>query len=122
MLDLFFQKLWNIPLKKDFYGADLTKKNVTLDHIQPKSKGGKSNLSNYVLSTELNNHKKSSKDVFFYATEKNTEEYFKAFEKINLANIKGVSYLALLSATLRRLWKQSPVTKGQEMWEVLKRY
>jgi hypothetical protein len=28
----------------------------------------------------------------------------------------------MLSRTLRKLWKQSPLTKKEDMWEVLKRY
>ena len=57
-----------------------------------------------------------------YATKENTEQYFKAFEKCDVGAVKGTDYLGMLSKTLRKLWRKSPFTKNQEMWDVLKRH
>ena len=112
----------NIPITKGFYGGKLSPKNVSLEHCQAHSKGGKSNLANYVLTTAENNMKRGNADIFQYATKENTEAYFDVLEKCNIGTLKGTDYLAMLSKTLRKLWKQSPFTKNVEMWEVLKRY
>lgn len=112
----------NIPLEKGFYGGRLNPKNVSLEHCQAHCKGGKSNLANYVLTTTQNNMKRGKADIFQYATKENTEAYFKVFEKCDIGQVKGTDYLAMISKTLRKLWKQSPFTKNQEMWDVLKRY
>lgn len=112
----------NIPLEKGFFGGKLDPENISLDHMQPKSKGGASNLGNYVITTAKNNGLKGDGDIFQYATKENTEAYFKVFENCNIGNIKGADYLALISKTLRRLWKNSPLVQKDDMWEVLKRY
>jgi hypothetical protein len=112
----------NVPLKKGFLGGELTPQNISIDHIKPRSQGGRSELSNYVLMTIENNGKKSSDDIFYYATKENTEQYFKAFEGIKLGKYQGEDYLKMISKTLRKLWQKSPVTKDIEMWDVLRRY
>jgi cytochrome b involved in lipid metabolism len=66
--------------------------------------------------------KRGKADIFQYATKENTEAYFEVFENCNIGTVKGTDYLAMLSRTLRKLWKQSPLTKKEDMWEVLKRY
>ena len=111
-----------LPLKKGFFGGDLTPKNVSLDHMLAKSKGGKSKLSNYVLTTSENNNLKGDMDIFRFATKENTEQYFKAFEGVKLGKHTGEQYLAMISRTLRELWTKSPITKDLEMWDILKRY
>lgn len=112
----------NIPLVNGFYGGKLTPENVTLEHCEARCRGGKNVLSNYVLTTAENNVKRGSVDIFEYATKENTEQYFKTFEKCNIGTVKGTDYLGMLSKTLRKLWRQSPFTKNDEMWDVLKRY
>lgn len=111
-----------LPLQKGFLGGDLTPENVSLDHMLAKSKGGKSKLSNYVLTTTKNNNLKADRDIFEFATKENTEQYFKAFEGVQLGKHTGEQYLSMISRTLRELWEQSPITKNLEMWEILKRY
>lgn len=112
----------NIPLEKDFFGSPLTPKNVTIDHIKPKSKGGKSKLSNYILLTVENNNKKASRDIFEFAKEEDTEAYLNAIENANIDKNTCETYLKNVTRTLRTLWEQSPLTKDKEMWKILKRY
>lgn len=112
----------NIPLERGFYGGKLDPRNVSLEHCQAHCKGGKSILANYVLTTAQNNMKRGKADIFQYATKENTEAYFNVFEKCNIGSVKGIDYLGMLSKTLRKLWRQSPFTKNEEMWDVLKRY
>ena len=76
----------NIPLEKGFYGGKLDKKNVTLEHCQPHSKGGKSKLHNFVLATAQNNNKRGNDDIFKYATEKHTTDYFESMKKCKIGD------------------------------------
>ena len=69
-----------------------------------------------------NNNLKADRDIFEFATKENTEQYFKAFEGVQLGKHTGEQYLSMISRTLRELWEQSPIVKHLEMWEVLKRY
>lgn len=112
----------NIPLEKGFYGGKLDKKNVSLEHCKAHSKGGKTKLSNLVLATAQNNNKRGNGDIFQYATEKHTTDYFEALEDVNIGDTKGTDYLKGLAKTLRGLWEQSPIMKHKKMWEVLKRW
>ena len=112
----------NIPLKKDFFGGELTPETATLDHALARAKGGKSRMSNYIILSAKNNNLKGDRDIFEFATEENTEAYFNALENVQLGKHTGEQYLSMLSRTLRTLWEQSPITKDKEMWKILKRW
>ena len=58
----------NLPeLIHDFYdGSLLSKDTVTLEHLQPHSKGGKTTLSNLVLTSYQNNVKRGNRDIRNY--------------------------------------------------------
>ena len=62
---------------KSFSGQELTQ--VSIDHIKPKSRGGKSDLGNYVLTNQQENSERGSKNIDFYL-EKNLKG---AIEYIN---------------------------------------
>lgn len=44
-----------LPVIYGFYGDRLTQKNVSLEHLKPHSKGGKTVLSNLVLASKQKN-------------------------------------------------------------------
>ena len=46
-----------------FYGDKLTPKNVTLEHLLPHSKGGASELDNFVLASKQNNLARGNDDI-----------------------------------------------------------
>jgi hypothetical protein len=82
-------KKGNIPITKGFYGGLLDKDNVSLEHCEPHSKGGKNTLGNFVLATVENNNKRGNGDIFRYATKENTEAYFEVFENCDIKDTKG---------------------------------
>ncbi len=47
-------------VKYGLYGGELNFNNITLEHLVPHSKGGKTKLNNLALATSLNNGKRSS--------------------------------------------------------------
>ena len=50
-------------VKYGFYGGELTKDIVSLEHLQPHSKGGKTVLNNLVLATIENNNRRGNKSL-----------------------------------------------------------
>lgn len=65
---------------KSFSGEEL--KHPSLDHIQPKSKGGKNELGNYVLTNCKENSKRGNQNIDYYLDKniKGVMEYIKWFE------------------------------------------
>lgn len=88
-----------LPLEKGFYGGQLFKEtkgkklktNCTLEHLKPKSKGGKNKLFNYVLATFENNNKRGDSPLSWFINMDAMEEYLKEVDKANLPELKGYS-------------------------------
>ena len=97
----------NMPtVQFGLYGGKLTKKNVTLEHILPYSKGGKTELRNLALAVDVNNFKRSNKPLNSCLTRDMFETYCKQFEEIKLPMFDGKNYIINLSKTVDRLLKQ----------------
>ena len=54
-------------VKYGFYGDRLNNKNVSIEHLKPKSKGGKSTLDNFVLASKEKNNLRGNKDIRNFA-------------------------------------------------------
>lgn len=94
----------NLPtVKKDIYGDLLIKGQETLEHIIPKSKGGKSTLSNYALANAGNNFRRSSFDLGKYTSVDAIKGYLKQFEGIELPDFNGNEYIKNLTRTLKKI-------------------
>jgi hypothetical protein len=87
-------------VKYGFYGAKLTKSNVSLEHLQPYSKGGKTQLDNLVLASKENNQKRGNKDIRDFLTVENVTRYLTQFKNIKLTGFDGNKYIAMVLATL----------------------
>lgn len=97
----------NMPtVQQGLYGGKLTSKNITLEHILPHSKGGKTELANLALAVDVNNFKRSSKPLSSCLTRDMFETYCKQFEDIKLPTFDGKKYIISLSKTVDRLLKQ----------------
>lgn len=95
----------NIPeLIHDFYdGSKLDPKTVTLEHLLPHSKGGKTTLSNLVLTSYSNNIKRSNKDIAKYINIEAAKQYLKEAENINIKGIHGKNYCKAIINRLKSL-------------------
>lgn len=105
----------NMPeVRYGLYGGELTKQNVTLEHIKPHSKGGKTELSNLALAVDSNNFKRSSKPIGKYLTSEMFENYCKQFEDVKLPTFDGKKYIINLAKTVDRMLKQgsNKIKKG----------
>lgn len=80
-------------VKKGFYGDTLTKKTVSLEHLEPHCFGGKTDLTNLVLASKRNNQARGNDDIANYLDEKNVTEYLQQFIEIKLPNFDGDKYI-----------------------------
>lgn len=90
-------------VKYGFYGDRLTKKNVSIEHLQPKSKGGKSTLSNYVLASIENNLNRGNDDLALHFNRAAAERYLLQFLGIKVKGFDGNAYVKMILATIVRL-------------------
>ena len=97
-------------VKTGFYGGELTKKNVTLEHLKPHSKGGKTELSNLVLATDENNRKRGNKPLKDFLNPENVKKYLEQFKGIELEGFNGNRYIRLIKETLRRIYEREHET------------
>lgn len=96
-------KKGKLPIKFDFYGSRLTKKNVTLEHLLPHSYGGRTTLDNLVLATRENNQARSNKPLEEFMDWYNVNRYLKQFEKLQIGNISGKDYIKMILNTISKI-------------------
>lgn len=90
-------------VKYGFYGDKLNKKNVSLEHLKPKSKGGKSALENFVLASKSKNQLRGNKDIRPFINKENVMRYLLQFVGIRIDNFNGDMYIKAIIETLRKL-------------------
>ena len=93
-------KKGNLPIKKGFYGGDLTKKNVTLEHLLPRSQGGDTSLDNLVLATRENNNHRGDKPLKDFLNFHVLANYLDQFRNIKLGNFDGNEYIKSIIKTI----------------------
>lgn len=93
-----------LPVIHDFYdGTVLDKDTATIEHLQPHSKGGKTTLSNIVLTKYINNVKRGNRDIRNYINIDNANQYIEDVKKIKIKGINGESYAKSLIKRLKSL-------------------
>lgn len=91
-------------LKHDFYdGSLLNKDTITLEHLQPHSKGGKTTLTNLVLTSYANNSKRGNKDIRQYINLEAARQYLEEAKKIKCKGINGENYAKSIINKLKSL-------------------
>ena len=93
----------DLPLKYGFYGDRLNKANVSLEHLLPKSKGGKTDLSNLVLASKRNNQLRGNQPISGYLNLEALQVYLDQFKTINTKGFDGNSYIKGILKTLTNL-------------------
>lgn len=88
---------------KDIYGDVLIRGQETIEHVIPKSKGGKSRLSNYALANAENNIRRSNSDLSNFIPLDTIKDYLKQFEGIKLPKFNGDDYIKNLTKTLKKI-------------------
>ena len=86
----------------DLMGSRLTKKNVTLDHVIPKSKGGPSVTGNFMLATAEFNHLRGNRPLSDFFIGENLKKYLDQFVDVKVEGFLGNEYIKKLLATLEK--------------------
>ena len=95
-------KKGRLPIKYDLGGNELTKDNVTLDHVEPKSQGGTSTLDNYVLATRDFNNYRGVVPLSLLITKEMFYKWAKQFENLTVCGIKGTEYTKMIA---KKIWR-----------------
>ena len=82
-----------LPVKYGFYGDILTQKNVSLEHLKPYSKGGKTALSNLVLASKQKNQARGNSDIRNFANKETIIKYLSQFIDIKIKDFDGNKYI-----------------------------
>ena len=87
------------------YGGELTKDNVTLEHLKPHSKKGRTVLGNLALSKNVNNWTRGNKPIGNYLNKDIFEQYCEQFKGVKLPFFNGDEYVKQITKTIERLLK-----------------
>jgi hypothetical protein len=101
-LKTLFKKGLLPSVQVDVAGNKLTKKNVTLDHIIPRSKGGKSYTGNYMLAVKKFNSERGADPLMKWATMEGIIKYLNQFIGIRVKGFIGNEYITEVLKTLER--------------------
>ena len=92
-----------LPIKYGFYGGKLTQKNVSLEHLRPFSKGGKTSLDNLVLATKENNSARSNLPLKDFINIEAAKSYLAQFSGLVKNGFNGDSYINKIKKTLKKM-------------------
>lgn len=101
-LKTLYQK-GELKIKYGFYGGKLNPKNVSLEHLKPHSKGGKTTLYNLVLATKENNSKRGNQPISQYLDLFNMQRYLNQFKNIKVKDFDGNKYIKNILQTVTEL-------------------
>ena len=90
-----------------FYGDRLTKKNVTLEHLLPISKGGKTELSNFVLSSANKNQERGVRPLSEMLQWDCVGKYLEQFRNVKIKDFDGNDYIQKILKTINKLLGES---------------
>ena len=96
-------KKGQLPVKRGFYGEIISPKTVSLEHLNPISKGGKTELSNLVLAHKDINNKRSDKPLAEFLNLKAMSAYLEQFKNIKINGFDGNKYIAMVLKTVGEL-------------------
>ena len=101
-LKTLFKKGLLPTVRVDAGGNKLTKKNVTLDHIIPRSKGGKGVTGNYMLAEKTFNSNRGADPLTAWATMEGIIKYLNQFIGVRVGNFIGNNYITEVLKTLEK--------------------
>lgn len=82
-----------IKIKYSFYGGKLNTKKASIEHIIPRSKGGRSWQSNYVLCNSYQNSNRGNSPLLHYIDWEAVGLYLKQFEGVRVKHFDGDKYI-----------------------------
>lgn len=98
-------KKGKLSVKYGFYGDELNKKNVTLEHLLPISQGGKTQLKNLVLASANKNQERGVRPLKSMLNWENVGRYLEQFKDVKIKDFNGNEYIQLILQTIKELIK-----------------
>ena len=96
-------KQGKIKVDVGLYGEKLTKKNVSDEHILPRSFGGKNNEENIALATKEANWRRGNQPIENFLTYEMLRNYLRQFIDVKVDGFDGNKYIEGIRKTLREL-------------------
>ena len=87
----------------DISGRKLTKKNVTIDHVNPHSKGGRTEDDNLMLATKEFNQLRGNAPIWDFVTYEGLLKYIEQFIDVFVDGFNGNKYIKSLLKTFEKL-------------------
>ena len=100
-------KKGKLSVNYGFYGDRLTKKNVTLEHLLPISQGGKTELSNLVLSSANKNQERGVRPLSEMLQWDCVGKYLEQFRNVKIKDFDGNDYIQKILKTINKLLGES---------------
>ena len=88
---------------KGLYGDILTIENVSVEHLRPLSKGGRTVLNNLALASVAKNNLRSNHDITQYLTPEKATQYLEQFKDVKVKRFSGNNYIKCIVETLKKL-------------------
>lgn len=98
-------KKGKLPLKYGFYGDELTKTTATLEHLQPRSKGGKTELCNLVIASANKNQERGCRPLSEVLNWECVGKYLEQFRNVCIDGFNGNQYIQMILRTIKRILK-----------------
>lgn len=89
---------------KGLYGNELTLKNISLEHLTPVSKGGKTILENLALAQAEANMARGAKPLSEVLTLEQLTKYLEQFKNVRARGINGNKYIRMLMEKAVKVW------------------
>lgn len=90
-------------VKYGIYGDRLTQKNVTLEHLQPISRKGKTELGNLALASQEINNRRGDKPLKDFLNFKALAKYLDQFKNLKVGSFDGNEYIKKILETIGEL-------------------
>ena len=86
-----------------FYGDELTKGTVTLEHLKPRCKGGKTELCNLVLASANKNQERAARPLSEMLNWECVGRYLEQFRNVQVGDFNGNQYIQMILRQIKRL-------------------
>ena len=96
-------KKGKIKIEYGIYGEKLTKKNVTDEHLKPRSWGGTNIESNIALATKDANNRRGNKPIEDFLTYEMLRNYLRQFIDVKVDGFDGNKYIENIRKTIKEL-------------------
>lgn len=94
-----------------FYGDELTKGSVSLEHLKPRSRGGRTELSNLVLASANKNQERAARPLSEMINWECVGRYLEQFRNVHVDTFNGNQYIEMILRTIKRVLKNEKMVR-----------